>query len=175
MGFDALFLGRIDYQDKLLRERTKSLEFLWKSSPSIGERCDIFTGVLPNVYWPPKGFCYDVNCNDETLNDQNVMRKAREFIDVARAQAQTYATNQTIITMGMDFYYQSAEKWFANLDILMAAVNSLSHQERVHVLYSTPSCYAKALWEMKRSWPVKLDDFFPYADMIDAFWTGLGG
>lgn len=62
MNFDGLFLGRIDYQDKLLREKTQTMEFIWKSSPSLGKKADIFTGVLPNVYWPPTGFCFDVNC-----------------------------------------------------------------------------------------------------------------
>lgn len=172
MGFDSLFLGRIDFQDKNLREKTRTMEMIWKASPSIGDQCDMFTGVLPNVYWPPKGFCYDVNCFDETLNQQNIMRKAREFVQIAKQQAQTYATNHTIITMGMDFYYQSAEKWYSNLDYLIDAVNSLTHQEGVHVLYSTPGCYAKALNKLGRSWPIKLDDFFPYADAPEAYWTG---
>ncbi|KAI7688348.1 Lysosomal alpha-mannosidase [Sarcoptes scabiei] len=172
MGFDSLFLGRIDFQDKNLREKTRTMEMIWKASPSIGDQCDMFTGVLPNVYWPPKGFCYDVNCFDETLNQQNIMRKAREFVQIVKQQAQTYATNHTIITMGMDFYYQSAEKWYSNLDYLIDAVNSLTHQEGVHVLYSTPGCYAKALNKLGRSWPIKLDDFFPYADAPEAYWTG---
>jgi len=41
MGFDGMFLGRIDYQDKLLRERTRTMEFIWKASPSLGKRADI--------------------------------------------------------------------------------------------------------------------------------------
>ena len=173
MGFDSLFLGRIDHQDKSLRERMKTLEFIWKSSPSIGDKCDLFTSVLPNVYWPPKGFCYDINCFDETLHDKNLVRKTREFIKLAKNQAYNYATNHTVITMGMDFYYQSAEKWYSNLDILMSSVNSLTAQEKVHVLYSTPSCYARSLNEQRHAWPIKLDDFFPYADVQDAYWTGL--
>ncbi|XP_046916123.2 LOW QUALITY PROTEIN: lysosomal alpha-mannosidase-like [Dermatophagoides farinae] len=172
MGFDSLFLGRVDHQDKNLRERMRTLEFIWKSSPSIGEKCDIFTGILPNVYWPPKGFCYDINCFDETLNQQNIMRKAREFIQTVRNQAKQYATNHTIITMGMDFYYQASEKWYSNLDYLFDAVNSLTATEKVHIIYSTPSCYARALNQLKRRWPIKLDDFYPYADAPDAYWTG---
>lgn len=40
------------------------------------------------------------------------------------------------------------------------------------MLYSTPSCYLKSLHEARRQWPVKLDDFFPYADAYNAYWTG---
>jgi len=48
MAFDGMFLGRIDYQDKQLRERTRTLEMIWKASPSLGPTADLFTGVLPN-------------------------------------------------------------------------------------------------------------------------------
>lgn len=171
-GFDGLFLGRIDFQDKKQRERTKTMEFVWHGSPSLGPKTDIFTGVLPNVYWPPTGFCWDVNCFDEPVYAENAMKKARDFIQMAKKQAKTYATNHTVITMGMDFYYRNAAKWFYNLDRLMAAVNSLQAQEGVNVIYSTPSCYLKALHESNFLWPEKNDDFFPYADDWDVYWTG---
>lgn len=31
------------------------------------EQAELFTGVLPNVYWPPRGFCFDTFCSDEEL------------------------------------------------------------------------------------------------------------
>lgn len=172
MGFDGLFFGRIDYQDKELRERTQTLEMVWKSSPSLGSKADLFTGVLPNVYWPPKGFCWDANCWDEPLHDQNVLIKTREFINHVRQQAANYNTNHTIITMGMDFYFRDADKWYRNLDKLIASVNSLTATEGVHMMYSTPGCYLKSLHELNRRWPTKLDDFFPYADAFNTYWTG---
>lgn len=36
MGFDALYFGRIDYQDMDVRKAHKQLEFLWDASPSLG-------------------------------------------------------------------------------------------------------------------------------------------
>lgn len=172
MGFDGMFLGRIDYQDKLLRERTRTLEFIWKSSPSLGKKSDLFTGVLPNVYWPPKGFCFDVNCFDEPITKENANRKAIQFIEIARDQQRQYGTNHTIITMGMDFYYRNADVWYQNLDRLMSAINSMQMTQKVNIIYSTPSCYLKSLNRINRTWPIKLDDFFPYADAWNAYWTG---
>ena len=164
MAFDGLFLGRIDYQDKALREKTQTLEMVWKASPSLGQRADIFTGVLPNVYWPPTGFCWDVNCWDEPLHERNSQSKAKEFINHVKKQASFYGTNHTIITMGMDFYFRDATKWFTNLDKLIQTVNSMEREEGVHMFYSSPTCYLKSLHDMRRRWPTKLDDFFPYAD-----------
>lgn len=36
MGFDGLFFGRADYQDYEERNRTKSMELLWKTSANLG-------------------------------------------------------------------------------------------------------------------------------------------
>nr|XP_009687837.1 PREDICTED: lysosomal alpha-mannosidase [Struthio camelus australis] len=77
------------------------------------------------------------------------------------------------MTMGSDFQYENANLWFKNMDKLIAHVNARqANGSRVHVLYSTPSCY---LWELHRanlSWSLKTDDFFPYADGPHQFWTG---
>lgn len=67
MGFEYLFLGRIDYQDKASRMSNREMEMMWHASDSLGT--EIFTGVLYNTYGPPPGFCFDVLCGDETIVD----------------------------------------------------------------------------------------------------------
>jgi hypothetical protein len=37
VGFDALYFGRIDYQDMEARKKQGRLEFLWSPSPSLGD------------------------------------------------------------------------------------------------------------------------------------------
>jgi len=61
-GFDGLFHGRIDYQDFDLRGQTKTREFLWQASQNLGQASEMFTGILPNRYIPPAGFCFDATC-----------------------------------------------------------------------------------------------------------------
>lgn len=34
-----------------------------------GEAARLFTGVLPNGYGPPPGFCFDILCSDEPIMD----------------------------------------------------------------------------------------------------------
>jgi hypothetical protein len=36
MGFDALFFGRLDYQDKLHRMETGTAELVWQASENLG-------------------------------------------------------------------------------------------------------------------------------------------
>lgn len=55
---------------------------------------------------------------------------------------------------------------------LIRYTNERQSEFNVNVLYSTPSCYLKALHELNVEWPTKTDDFFPYSNDPHAFWTG---
>ena len=69
-----------------------------------------------------------------------------------------------MFTMGQDFTYQDASMHFKNLDKLIKHMNALSEETNIHVMYSTPSCYMKALSEVTTDvYPTKTDDFIPYA------------
>ena len=61
-GFDGVFLGRIDSGDFDHRGQTKTREGLWQASVNLGEKAQLFTGVLPNGYYAPPGFCFDEFC-----------------------------------------------------------------------------------------------------------------
>lgn len=37
MGFDGLFFGRADYEDYQTRNRTKTMEMVWKASNNLGQ------------------------------------------------------------------------------------------------------------------------------------------
>eukprot|EP00262_Sarcandra_glabra_P022190 TRINITY_DN9739_c0_g1_i1.p1 TRINITY_DN9739_c0_g1~~TRINITY_DN9739_c0_g1_i1.p1 ORF type:complete len:768 (+),score=138.34 TRINITY_DN9739_c0_g1_i1:112-2304(+) len=71
--------------------------------------------------------------------------------------------------MGTDFRYQYANSWFRQMDKLIHYVNK---DGRVNALYSTPSIYTDAKYATNEAWPLKTDDFFPYADRVNAYWTG---
>lgn len=180
MGFDGFFLGRIDYQDKFNRKKKLRMEELWRASDSLKPpAADLFTGVLPNNYNPPKDLCWDVLCSDPPVVDDphspefNAKELVNYFLKLASSQKKYYRTNHTVMTMGSDFHYENANMWFKNMDKLISLVNAQqANGSKVHVLYSTPTCY---LWELNKAnltWTVKEDDFFPYADGPHMFWTG---
>ncbi|XP_036044537.1 lysosomal alpha-mannosidase isoform X1 [Onychomys torridus] len=181
MGFDGFFLGRIDYQDKFFRKKELKMEEVWRASASLKPPiADLFTGVLPNNYDPPKNLCWDVLCADHPIVEDaespeyNAEALVSYFLKLVSLQQQYYRTNHTVMTMGSDFQYENANMWFKNMDKLIRLVNEQQQAEgsKVHVLYSTPTCY---LWELNKAnltWSVKEDDFFPYADGPHMFWTG---
>ncbi|XP_027356605.1 probable alpha-mannosidase At5g13980 isoform X1 [Abrus precatorius] len=175
VGFDSLFFARIDYQDRAKRKNEKTLEVVWRGSKSLGSSSQIFSGAFPENYEPPSGFYYEVNDDspivqdDVNLFDYNVPQRVNEFVTAAISQAKIMRTNHIMWTMGTDFKYQYAETWFRQMDKFIHYVNQ---DGRVHALYSTPSIYTDAKHAANEAWPIKTDDFFPYADRVNAYWTG---
>ena len=51
MGFEGIFNGRIDYQDRNKRRADQTMEFIWSPTRSQGHNDDIWTGILYNHYW----------------------------------------------------------------------------------------------------------------------------
>ncbi|XP_070684120.1 lysosomal alpha-mannosidase [Pempheris klunzingeri] len=180
MGYDGFFFGRLDYQDRDRRMIQKEQELLWRASDSLTPpMADLFTGILPNGYNPPEGFCWDQSCSDPPirddpdLEDYNVDDVVNRFLAIANSQAMVYKTNHIIMTMGSDFQYENANLWYKNLDKLIHYVNGQqANGRKVNVLYSTPSCYLQELHRANLTWALKTDDFFPYADSAHDFWTG---
>ncbi|KAI3941298.1 hypothetical protein MKW92_019263 [Papaver armeniacum] len=175
VGFDSLFFGRIDYQDREKRKKEKTLEVVWRGSKSFGSSAQIFAGAFPENYEPPSGFYFEVNAESPVVQDNmklfdyNVQERVNDFVAAAVAQANITRTNHIMWTMGTDFKYQYAHSWYRNMDKLIHYVNL---DGRVNAFYSTPSIYTDAKFATNESWPLKTDDYFPYADRANGYWTG---
>ncbi|KAL5754443.1 hypothetical protein ACOSP7_022663 [Xanthoceras sorbifolium] len=96
-------------------------------------------------------------------------QRVADFISAATSQASVTRDNHIMWTMGGDFQYQYADSWFKQMDKLIHHVNK---DGQVNALYSTPSIYTDAKNAANTSWPLKTDDYFPYADRENAYWTG---
>lgn len=141
----------------------------------------MFTGAFQSGnYGPPGGLCWDYFCGDSPiqddprLEDYNVDERVNDFVKAALQQAGgtrgDINTMNIMWTMGSDFMYENAEEWFINLDKIIKAVNA---DGRVKAMYSTPSQYVKAKNAEPVNWTVKTDDFFPYADGANSYWSLL--
>ena len=103
---------------------------IWRGSRNQGKRTEIFTGVLFNGYAPPEGFCFDEigdgYCKDPSFTPENLQKRIKQFVEKTCAQASKYRTNNIMLTMGGDFNYHNAPRWFSNLDILIKNANKVS-------------------------------------------------
>jgi len=154
------------------------MEMIWKGASPSNPSSWLFTGALFNGYGPPEGFCFDVYCQDEPikddkrLTDYNADRRAAEFAAAVRRWSNAYSSDQVLVPMGSDFNYVNANSWFKNIDKLIKYVNANTSSHNVKLVYSTPSCYTKAVNDRGLSYAGKSDDFFPYASDPHAYWTG---
>ncbi len=190
LGFDAMFFGRADWEDMEARKKSKSLEFIWQGSGGYPKDCKndkdgLFVGNFASGnYGPPRGFNFELGISDTPIQDDpslrgyNVPQKVSDFIKRCEDLSAVTRGSDIMFTMGSDFHYSSAASWFKNLDKLIDAVNEHSRKNgnstnrRISVFYSTPLDYVKAKASYDSAWPVKVDDFFPYSDAEEAFWTG---
>ncbi|VVC31552.1 Hypothetical protein CINCED_3A003390 [Cinara cedri] len=178
-GYDGLFFGRLDYEDKGQRLSKKTAEMIWQSSPNLGSSADLYTQVLYNYYSAPDGFCFDIVCgvnpivDDKRSPEYNVEAKVDRLIEYVSKQSSRYRSNNVILTMGEDFHYTSAAINFRSMDKLIKHINSKQASgSKINAIYSTPSCYLKAVNDHKISFPTKQDDFFPYKSDKHSYWTG---
>eukprot|EP00879_Flechtneria_rotunda_P012931 GHRR01013504.1.p1 GENE.GHRR01013504.1~~GHRR01013504.1.p1 ORF type:complete len:746 (+),score=240.71 GHRR01013504.1:364-2601(+) len=176
-GYEALFFGRADYQDMRLRLSRKQLELLWRPSLSWGESGQVWTHNYPSGnYGPPPGFNFDWAQWDAPIVDDpdspeyNVPNRVNQFVYWANTWSASMAGNDILFMMGSDFQFANSHANFINLDRLIHYVNA---DGRVNVFYSTPAAYTAAKANYSNvSWPIKTDDFFPYADCAHCYWTG---
>nr|CAD7429117.1 unnamed protein product [Timema monikensis] len=146
---------------------------------STNQRCqtcpsaDLFSGILYNDYGPPRGFCWDLLCHDAEISTLNANDKVRDFLNFVNTQSKFYITDNVLITMGSDFTYMNATLYYTNLDKLIHLVNAeQTNGSNVNLIYSTPSCYLKAVHDSNPALTTKRNDFFPYANEAHAYWTG---
>lgn len=174
-GFDGLFFSRADFNDKIKRLETRTMEFVWRGSKSLGASSEVFAGLMHHHYDPPEGFRFDIKSTDTPIQDDprlfdyNVEERVDAFVAAALNQSASFRTKHIMWAMGEDFAYSNAHTWYSNMDKFIHYVNK---DGRVNVLYSTPSIYVDAKHAAGESWPLKVDDFFPYADAAHSFWTG---
>ncbi len=177
LGFDAMVLGRSDHVDLSKRKREQATEMLWSPSQTFGTKKTILTQIRPDGnYGPPPCFCFDFNrcyCapiqDDERLEGYNVDHRVEEFIHQALKYSKEVLGDDIMFLMGSDFQWENADVWYKNLDKLIHYANKDS---RVNVFYSSPEEYFKQKRSANITFPTKTDDFFPYSDDWQAYWTG---
>ena len=153
-------------QDRQMRKTNKNLEFIWKTNPNLKSNNYLLTGITPTGYYPISGFCYEQWCLQQEFDSSDNKYLSQKFIDIVKSQVTDYLTNNLMATMGCDFCYTNADKWFQNLDLMIKSVNAM--QQNVHVLYSTPNCYLESVYNSNKSWTyIEYNDFFPYESSPD--------
>ena len=97
MGMNSWYFGRIDWQDRAIREQDLTQEMIMLTSTSLGASADIFTGVIPG-YCPINNFNWEQGSSDEpiqddpALEDYNVQSIIDMFVEECFQLNQVYRT-----------------------------------------------------------------------------------
>ncbi|CAI5475127.1 unnamed protein product [Closterium sp. Yama58-4] len=174
-GLQAVFIGRVDQQEKEARLAARTMEFVWRAEGATQRDNQVLGMVSYDGYYSPSLFRYqDSDDPSSRFQDNpyggtpNVQRLVDEFVTEVTKRADGFKTNHLLFPMGEDFAFDRAISWFKNMDKLIHYVNL---DGRVNALYSTPSMYLDALHSANATWPLKTGDMFPYQDS-GPYWSG---
>jgi len=173
MGYQAVVINRIHHSFKSAYRRKKSMEFVWRI---FGKR-ELFTHVLHTHYSAPIGFDWEEGASVR-ITDENLESQAVHFVNTLKDRASSYQTSELLVPWGDDFKFNQASLQFKMMDMLIQKINSHKEDYGVHIFYSTPSRYFRAVELFSKNhpdilFPLCKHDFFPYADNEDSYWTGF--
>ena len=188
MGLDGLLFARIDAADFRVRTASKSLEWIWRPSQSLGQAADVFAYAFAPINLPPgmgaSGYygcpyklCFNLACynNDEarpvqddpSLDDYNVEQRVDDAVRYAQQLASVIQGRNQMWTIGDDFYWEDANHGFKELDKLIHYVNA---NGSIEMLYSTPATYIAAKYAENLTLPLRYDDAMPYGTSEHDYW-----
>ncbi|KAM6949540.1 epididymis-specific alpha-mannosidase [Aplochiton taeniatus] len=195
-GFDAHLISRIDYDLREEMQKNKKLQFVWRGSPSLRERQQMFTHTMDQFsyctpsylpfsnssgfYWngvalfpdPPKNGIYpnmSLPVTKETLHAY-----AKTMVENIQQRAAWFRTNHLIWPWGCDKQFYNASVQFQNMDPLVDYINQNSKEFGLTVQYATLREYFQAVHQSNLSWEVKgSEDFLPYSTEPFQAWTGF--
>ncbi|XP_053314235.1 epididymis-specific alpha-mannosidase [Spea bombifrons] len=194
-GFDAHLISRIDYDVKADMQNAKKLQFVWRGSPSLREKQEIFTHVMDQFsyctpsylpfsvrsgfYWngvalfpdPPKDGIYP-NMSLPVTAD-NIHLYAETMVKNIKLRAAWFRSNDVLWPWGCDKQFFNSSVQFGNMDLLLDYINN--HTEfGVNVRYATLGDYFHSVYNRNFTWDVRHNqDFLPYSSDLYQAWTGF--
>ncbi|XP_053560133.1 epididymis-specific alpha-mannosidase [Bombina bombina] len=194
-GFNAHLISRIDYDIKAEMQNAKKLQFVWRGSPSLSEKQEIFTHVMDQYsyctppylpfskrsgfYWngialfpdPPKDGIYP-SMSLPVTND-NIRLYAETMVQNIKERAGWFRSNDVLWPWGCDKQFFNSSVQFPNMDMLLNYINSRP-EYGIYVQYATLGDYFKSIYSRNFTWEVQNNqDFLPYSSDLSQAWTGF--
>lgn len=170
MGFEGHVINRIHYQLKDQWKSSKHLEFIWRGSHSLGSETEMFTHVLDSHYSFPSGYNFE---SDAPITDSNIASRASSLVSQLLTRSNWFRSSHLLVPGGDDFRWQNAKVQYDNWDKLIDYINARSETYGLTIRYATLNEYFEAVHQENIEWPVYENDFFPYADNAESYWTGF--
>ena len=79
MGFDAVFMARMDRHDKDYRLKGKTMEFVWRPSSALGSKNELLAHLLIDHYRSPTGLGFDILDHQDQWTVDNGATEAKKM------------------------------------------------------------------------------------------------
>jgi hypothetical protein len=177
-GFEAMFVARLDREDKDKNKlKNRAMDFLWRPSfKHFGAERQILVSIFRDHYcWIPD---FQVNDNDAfesdpSLESFNAPEKMLKFINYVHDNiAPTHRGSHVALPWGCDFAFQNARQNFEEMEKVVAYINA-HNDVNMTVVASTPQTYVDALKRENISFATQYNDMFPYSDQKNDYWSGF--
>lgn len=173
MGFDSWFFERIDDPDFENRKKLGRLEMVWRPESHDKDNNFLLGHVNYMKYYLKPPFAPTIGVFHSGAG-QEVAAKYADWIK--ELHAAYHGTQHVMHHVGGDFeWYTDAEDLFHQLENMIDFYDK-NPQYGIKAQYSTPRLYTEAVYKELLQKNITLseknDDFFPYRDSPNAFWSG---
>ncbi|KAG8506233.1 Epididymis-specific alpha-mannosidase, partial [Galemys pyrenaicus] len=160
----------------------QGLQFVWRASPSLAERQEIFTHVMDQHSYCSIWFRWDAVARSPDLDASiinpvsslNVATYAITLAEDVKQRAAWFRTPHLLWPWGCDKQFFNASVQFANMDPVLSYINSHASQLGISVEYATLGDYFRAVHTHKVTWQARgQQDFLPYSSEPLHAWTGF--
>ncbi|NXR99110.1 MA2B2 mannosidase, partial [Oxylabes madagascariensis] len=198
---NAFHITVLDPDLSLVLLSTYKLQFVWRGSPSLSERQEIFTHVMDQYsyctpsqlpfsnrsgfFWngfatfpdPPKDGVYPNMSLPVT--DANLHLYAQTMVANIKERAAWFRTGEVLWPWVSAWSVFALEETgtlqsYSNMDLLVDYINKHSAEFGVTVQYATVSDYFQAIYSRNLTWEIRdSQDFLPYSTEPFQAWTGF--
>ena len=173
MGFEKIAIVRIDYKEKDIRRREKSLEFFYIPFASY-DKAKIFTHVTYEHYCPPGSLSDFSQDNELILTPSQIENYAMQAVNELKVWNSGFRHNNVMLMYGCDFTFYQSNANYKIIEKIMEYINNNENTLNMVMKYSTPSKYFEEIFDSVSNWPeYKTEDFLPYAEQPYSYWTGF--
>lgn len=192
-GYDFTVAQRVSQNYKRIMGSRRQLEFTWRQHWDEQGSTDFFCHIPPYKFYdiahscgPDTSVCSLLDFKTSSLNFTKVRRKEgtestidhliTSIVRQLRRKAANFNHNVVLLPLGDDLRYDNEQEWvtmYANLDIIITYINN-NPKFNMMMKYGTLKTY---LMEVKKQYntsnsPIYSDDFLPYTDSPNDYWTG---
>ncbi|CDW78460.1 lysosomal alpha-mannosidase [Stylonychia lemnae] len=193
MGFEAIFMARINDDEKTQRKMSQELEFIWQPTyiDTKGElkysQNRIFTHVTHEQYYAPcnleldeksTSFDRELQMTYHSKKISQVRKNPNFYITCIKEYASHFKTNQILFPFGNDFSHFHADLNYQFLEDYIRLIDQNQVEKKIIFKYSTTTEYLEAISQQKSlrgfDWPEYHDDFFPLnMNFPGHYWSGF--